>query len=334
MNKIYLMVLSLVLVNPAYAFDNNQLPKVEKLVVTKGMNKQQVNQMVLTARKYAAFWNTGIEKYAKQALADDFIDLNLPQGRQQGKQGPLDASKWFRGVVPNLSAGIKELIISENKAVLQLEFTGNFTGKFHNIIGRGQKIKFSAVDIYAIQNGKIQTNWHLEDNQTLMKQLTEYPSTKRFKLSSNTVKEGGDITADQYWNNFGCTGKNRRPDLSWTGVPKNTRSLAISFYDKDAPTGSGFWHWTAYNIPVNVGNINPNSLPQGAVEANTDMGKPGYFGPCPPVGRTHNYVFTLHALDTEKLTPPTGATSALVRFFINQHTIAKATLSVIAGPRK
>lgn len=108
----------------------------------------------------------------------------------------------------------------------------------------------------------------------------------------------------------------------------------MTFYDKDAPTGSGFWHWTVYNISVNTSSINPDFLPQGAEDANTDIGKPGYFGPCPPVGRTHNYVFTLHALDVEKLTPPTGATSALVRFFINQHTIAKTTLSVVAGPRK
>ncbi len=120
----------------------------------------------------------------------------------------------------------------------------------------------------------------------------------------------------------------------WIGVSKNAKSLAMTFYDKDAPTGSGFWHWTVYNISVNTSSINPDFLPQGAEDANTDIGKPGYFGPCPPVGRTHNYVFTLHALDVEKLTPPTGATSALVRFFINQHTIAKTTLSVVAGPRK
>ncbi len=315
-------------------FEKEQLPKIEKLVINKNIDKQQANQMILTARKYAAFWDTGIEKYAKQALANDFIDLNLPQGRKQGKQGPLDASKWFRGVVPNLSAKIKEMIIAKNQVISRLEFTGSFTGKFHNTIGRGQKIKFSAVDIYTVKNGKIQTNWHLEDNQSLMNQLTKYPSTKGFKLSSNAVKEGKNITANQYWNNFGCSGKNERPDLSWTGTPKNTKSFAVSFYDKDAPTDSGFWHWTAYNIPADTTNINPTSLPKGAVDANTDMGKPGYFGPCPPVGRTHNYVFTLHALDVEKLTPPKGATSALVRFFINQHTIAKATLSVVAGPRK
>ncbi|SFV68461.1 hypothetical protein MNB_SUP05-5-1021 [hydrothermal vent metagenome] len=336
MNRvIYLVILlPLVFVNKVYAFEDSQLPEVGKLVIGENINKNQANQMVLTARKYAAFWNTGVEKYAKQALSDDFIDLNLPQGRKQGIQGPLDASKWFRGVVPNLSAKIKEMIVAKNQVVSHLEFTGNFTGKFHNTIGKGQKINFSAVDIYTIQNGKIQTNWHLEDNKSLIDQLTKYPSTKGFKLSSNTVKDGKSITANQYWNNFGCSGKNERPDLFWSGVPKGAKSLAVSLYDKDAPTGSGFWHWTVYNIPVNIKNIHPNSLPKGAIDANTDMGKPGYLGPCPPVGRIHNYIFTLYALDVEKLTPPEGATSALVRFFINQHIIAKTTLSVIAGPRK
>lgn len=334
MNKLLLIVSSLIFINTTYAFDNNQLPKVEQLIVAKGIDRQQVNQIVLTARKYAAFWNTGIEKYAKQTLADDFIDLNLPQGRKQGKQGPLDASKWFRGIVPNLSVAIKALIISKNKAVLQLEFTGNFTGKFHNTIGKGQKIKFSAVDIYTIQNGKIATNWHLEDNQTLMNQLTKHTPTKGFQLKSSVLKEGASITPNQYWHNFGCSGKNDRPDLSWVGAPKNTKSFAISLYDKDAPTGSGFWHWTAYDIPKNIANIAADRLPVGALEANTDVGKKGYLGPCPPKGRKHTYVFTLYALDTEKLNPPKGATSALTRFFINQHIIDKTTLSVTAGPRK
>ncbi|CAC9579669.1 hypothetical protein BHECKSOX_1645 [Bathymodiolus heckerae thiotrophic gill symbiont] len=155
-----------------------------------------------------------------------------------------------------------------------------------------------------------------------------------FTLSSTVIKHGEQITANQYWNNFGCTGKNERPDLSWQGAPKNTKSFAVTLYDKDAPTGSGFWHWTVYNIPKNVTHISATSLPKGAVDANTDMGKSGFLGPCPPVGRAHNYAYTVHALDTDTLTPPKNATSALVRFFMNKHTIAKASFSVIAGPRK
>ncbi len=325
------ITLLLAFINTVYAY---QLPEAKQVNIDQSIATKQADKMILAAKRYAAFWNTGEEKFAKQALANDFIDLNLPKGRKQGKQGPLDASKWFRSVVPDLTANIEEMFVVEDKVILRLKFKGHFTGKFYNTAGKGQKIEFSAVDMYTIENGKIKSNWHLEDNQTLMQQLNKYPSSKNFTLFSKDIKTEKTITTNQYWNNFGCTGKNERPDLSWTGIPKDTKSLAITFYDKDAPTGSGFWHWTAYNIPADTKNINPNTLPQGAVDANTDMGKPGYFGPCPPVGRTHNYVFTLHALDTDKLTPPAGATSALVRFFINQHTIAKTTLSVIAGPRK
>lgn len=313
---------------------NNQLPKVGKLIVDEKINKQQVEQMVLAAKRYANFWNTGEEKYAKQALAADFIDLNLPQGRKQGVQGPLDASKWFRGVVPDLSASIEQMIVTKNKVILQLQFKGHFTGKFHNTIGKGQKIDFSAVDIYTIQNGKIKSNWHLEDNQTLMQQLNKYQSAKNFKLFSSDVEAGKQITENQYTNTFGCSGKNERPNLSWDGAPKNTKSFAVTFYDKDAPTGSGFWHWTVYNIPANTTNINPNTLPEGTVNANTDIGKPGFFGPCPPKGRTHNYVYTLHALDVEKINLAKEATSAYVRFNINAHTIDKTTLSIVAKSTK
>ncbi|CAC9458186.1 YbhB/YbcL family Raf kinase inhibitor-like protein [bacterium endosymbiont of Bathymodiolus sp. 5 South] len=322
------------LANAVYAYQYDQLPEVKQVNIDQSITTKQVDKMILAAKRYAAFWNTGEEKFAKQALADSFIDLNLPKGRKQGKQGPLDASKWFRSVVPDLTASIEEMFVVEDKVILRLRFKGHFTGKFHNKIGQGQAINFSAVDMYTIKNGKIKSNWHLEDMQTLMQQFAQSSSPENFKLYSKNIQAGATITANQYWNNFGCSGKNQRPDLSWSGTPKDTKSLAITFYDKDAPTGSGFWHWTAYNIPKNTKNLNPNTLPQGAVDANTDMGKPGYFGPCPPVGRVHNYVFTLHALNTEKLNPPTDATSALVRFFINQHTIAKTTLSIVAGPRK
>lgn len=58
-----------------------------------------------------------------------------------------------------------------------------------------------------------------------------------------------------------------------------------------------------------------------------------YIGLCPPVGRRHVYTYTVHALDTDKLAPPAGAPAALTGFFIHQHTLAKAMLEVIAGPR-
>lgn len=159
-----------------------------------------------------------------------------------------------------------------------------------------------------------------------------------FSVSSNTISDGATIGADLYWNNFGCSGKNVMPDLAWKGAPAGTKSFAVTFYDKDAPTGSGFWHWVAFDIPASVtslpGGANGGNLPAGAVEGQTDLGKPGFFGPCPPVGREHNYVYTVHALKVDKLGVDKGASPAFVGFNLWMHRIGEATLKFKAGPRK
>ncbi len=160
-------------IGQAYADETYQLPEPEVITGDKSLSMDQGKAMMLAAQNYAAFWDTGEEDYAKQALADDFIDLNLPEGRKQGMQGPLDASTWFRSVVPDLHCEIEEMIVVEDKVILRLKFTGHFTGKFGEIEGKGQAISFSAVDMYTIKDGKIKTNWHLEDNDTLMKQLKQ-----------------------------------------------------------------------------------------------------------------------------------------------------------------
>ena len=154
-----------------------------------------------------------------------------------------------------------------------------------------------------------------------------------FILTSPDVSEGKPITAAQYWNNFGCTGDNARPVLDWSGAPEGTKSFAVTFYDQDAPTGSGFWHWVAYDIPAGITHLDAEGLPAGVREGNTDVGVPGYLGPCPPVGRKHVYTYTVYALDTDHLNPPENATAPLTGFFIHQHSLGTATLSVTAGPR-
>lgn len=160
------------------------------------------------------------------------------------------------------------------------------------------------------------------------------PGSSVFSLGSPNMAENTDISADQYMNSFGCTGKNERPVLTWSGVPERTKSFAVTFYDQDAPTGSGFWHWVVYDIPAGLTRLEDGPIPQGAKEACTDFGIKGYFGPCPPVGRKHRYTFYIHALDAETLDVPENATGALAGFFIHQHTLAKASFTVIAGPRK
>jgi Raf kinase inhibitor-like YbhB/YbcL family protein len=172
----------------------------------------------------------------------------------------------------------------------------------------------------------------------LMAGLHQVSFAAEFEMGSNGLKSGDAIRAEHYWNNFGCTGTNLMPDLFWKNAPADTKSFAVTFYDKDAPTGSGFWHWVAYDIPAATtslaGGVNGTKLPAGSIEGNTDLGKSGFIGPCPPVGRKHNYIYTVHALKVAKLPVNSGASPALVGFVLWQNTIEKTTLKVTAGPRK
>lgn len=159
-----------------------------------------------------------------------------------------------------------------------------------------------------------------------------------FELHSN-LTDGQSVPTDYYQDNFGCTGQSTSPLLEWKNPPAGTKSFAITFFDKSAPTQSGFWHYLAYDIPPTVtkfeiGDLTAAKLPPGMKEGNTDLGKPGYFGPCPPVGRKHTYVYTIYALKTEKLDVPSNATAALVSFHIWLNTLGEASFEVTAGPRK
>ncbi len=153
-----------------------------------------------------------------------------------------------------------------------------------------------------------------------------------FTLSSPDL--GKTFKPGQYHNQFGCNGQSLRPVLKWSGAPKGTKSFAVTVHDQDAPTRSGFWHWVVIDIAAQATGIAASGLPEGAKEGNTDLGKPGYFGPCPPIPRKHRYLFTVHALDVAKLDAPEGATAAVTSFFIWQHEIGKATMTVTGGPRK
>ncbi|MGO4327007.1 ester cyclase [Cupriavidus sp. 2TAF22] len=134
--------------------------------------RQPANAAVLlAARRYATFWNTGDERYARLALDPGFTDRTLPPGREQGLPGPLQASKGFRTAVPDLSAQMEDVVIAGDRAAVHLRFRGHFTGQFGNAKGQGQAIDFQAFDLYRVAGGKIVENWHLEDNLTLLKQM-------------------------------------------------------------------------------------------------------------------------------------------------------------------
>ena len=165
-----LLFLTAFFVVVAVASAEENLPTPEGIVLTAGQ-EQAAQPVILAARRYAAFWNTGEERYAKAALAQSFFDRTLPEGRRQGFTGVLEASKNFRAAIPDLRAEIEELLVMEDRAVVRYLFTGHFTGRFKDLKGDGREISFRAVDIYRVQNGQISDNWHLEDNLSLMQQL-------------------------------------------------------------------------------------------------------------------------------------------------------------------
>ena len=155
-------------------------------------------------------------------------------------------------------------------------------------------------------------------------------------LQSNDIRDGQTLSHAQVYNGFGCTGENISPHLSWKNLPEGTKSLALTLYDPDAPTGSGWWHWVAFNIPVDVKNIDSgaslSSMPQGTVESLTDFGSVGFGGACPPKGdKPHRYILTLFALDIEKLDLDETASGAKVGYFLNMHTIEKASITATYG---
>ena len=155
---------------------------------------------------------------------------------------------------------------------------------------------------------------------------------KTFTLSSKDL--GGEITKVQEFNGFGCSGENQSPQLSWKNAPEGTKSFAITMYDPDAPTGSGFWHWVVFDIPstsnelvTNAGNVSLNLSPNGAIQSVTDFGIKGFGGPCPPVGHgIHQYIITVYALKTDKLGLTETTNPAVVGFYLWNQTLAKASI--------
>ncbi len=169
---------------------------------------------------------------------------------------------------------------------------------------------------------------------TLLLAAATHVQAEGFFLSSSDIQ--GQIANAQVFNSFGCTGKNISPQLSWKHAPEGTKSFAITAYDPDAPTGSGWWHWVVFNIDKSVSEIKTGasiqSMPKSAVESTTSYGSKGFGGACPPEGdKAHRYVFTVYALNTEKIEQNADARPELIGFFLNSHAIAKASIMAYYG---
>ncbi|MDD5250671.1 MAG: YbhB/YbcL family Raf kinase inhibitor-like protein [Rhodocyclaceae bacterium] len=163
-----------------------------------------------------------------------------------------------------------------------------------------------------------------------------------FSLSSPEIKAGGTIPKSFEFNGFGCSGDNRSPTLQWSGAPAGTKSYAVTVYDPDAPTGSGWWHWMVIDIPAGTnelaagaGAVDSKTLPPGARQVRIDFGVRGWGGVCPPPGdRPHRYRFTVYALKVDKLDVPADATAALTGFMINANALGKASFTATYGRPK
>ena len=163
------------------------------------------------------------------------------------------------------------------------------------------------------------------------------PNTRpgRFRVVAPDLASQGRITLPHVYNGMGCSGQNISPALQWYNPPAGTRSYAVTAYDPDAPTGSGWWHWVMYNIPAGTTGLpagagNGRNAPRGSAQGQTDFGTKGYGGPCPPVGdRPHHYQFTVFALKVDRLDLPGNATAAMVGFNLNANKLGTARVNAL-----
>jgi len=157
-----------------------------------------------------------------------------------------------------------------------------------------------------------------------------------FTVVSKSFKDGDYLPNDFILSadfGFGCASGNTSPHLQWSGAPAGTKSFAVTCYDPDAPTGSGFWHWVVVNIPANASELAAGAgsaggkLPAGALQTRTDFGAAGYGGPCPPAGdHPHRYLFTVFAVGADKLNVTADTSAAVVGFNLHFNTLAKAQI--------
>ena len=153
-----------------------------------------------------------------------------------------------------------------------------------------------------------------------------------FALTSDDVLGGEPLAQPQLSGVMGAGGDDVSPQLSWSGFPAETKSFAVTMFDPDAPTTSGFWHWAVANLPASVtalaGGAASDGLPVGAVQLRNDCGFVGFVGAAPPPGHgPHRYVIAVHALDLDRIDLPADATPAFLGFNMFGHTLARAVLS-------
>ena len=161
------------------------------------------------------------------------------------------------------------------------------------------------------------------------------PDVPGFTLVSPDFEEGDTLPQWARSGIQGAGGEDRSPTLHWEGAPSGTKSFVLTVFDPDAPTGSGFWHWAVYNIPAKVtslsqdaGNPEAGLLPAGAITLRNDAGLARFLGAAPPSGHgEHRYVFTVSALDVERLELDADSMPPTLGFMMRTHVVARAQLT-------
>lgn len=162
----------------------------------------------------------------------------------------------------------------------------------------------------------------------------DLPQVPEFELTSESITHHQPLGPAQASGMMGAGGRDESPQLSWSGFPEGTKSFAVTVYDPDAPTASGFWHWavadlpvTATSLPAGAGTEGSALLPEGAVQLRNDGGFAGFVGAAPPEGHgPHHYHVVVHAVDVESLGVPAEATPAYLGFNLFSHTLGRARL--------
>ena len=160
------------------------------------------------------------------------------------------------------------------------------------------------------------------------------PKVPSFQVTSTDIRDGETLDDPHVSGIFGAGGQDVSPQLSWSGFPAETRSFAVTVYDPDAPTGSGFWHWAVVDIPATVtelptgaGDEQGSGLPAGAFQLRNDGGVARYVGAAPPAGHgPHRYFTVVHAVDVESLGIDANSTPAFLGFNLFFHTLARGMI--------
>jgi Raf kinase inhibitor-like YbhB/YbcL family protein len=155
------------------------------------------------------------------------------------------------------------------------------------------------------------------------------PTVGSFTVTSDDIADGRPMS-----DLHAAADGNTSPQLRWEGFPAETRGFVVNCFDPDAPTPSGYWHWTVCGLSSSVtelargaGAVGGAALPSGAFHVRSDGGSPGFEGAAPPAGdRAHRYYFAVHALDVDRLDVDESASPAVVAFNLVFHTIARGLL--------